>query len=110
MLDIIIALIGGILLGVGIFYFIRKGKGDESGKLEETLQKKLDEIVPKALMNANEYLVKTAKESLSSETKQSRIDLENKREEIGRLVKGLEEYVKTADKERSGGGDGRCYF
>jgi DNA recombination protein RmuC len=100
MLEVIIALVGGILLGVGIFYFIGKGKGNDSQILEETLQKKLDELVPKALMNANEYLVKTAKESLSSETKQTRIDLDNKREEIGRLVKGLEDYVKTADKDR----------
>jgi DNA recombination protein RmuC len=41
-----------------------------------------------------------ANEKLSSETKQNRVDLENKREEITRLVKNLEEYVKTTEKDR----------
>ena len=100
MLYIILALVGGILLGVGLFYFINKGKGNDKEAFSETIEGKLEELVPKALMEANEYLVKTARESLSSETKQSRIDLDNKREEIGRLIKNLEEYVKVSEKDR----------
>jgi len=100
MLYVILALVGGILLGIGIFYFVNKGKGNSNEELSETIEEKLSELVPKALMEANEYLVKTARESLSSETKQNRLDLDNKREEIGRLIKGLEEYVKVSEKDR----------
>lgn len=100
MIEVIVALIGGILLGIGLFYILKRGQGASSEDISESIQVKLDELVPKALMEANEYLVRTARESLSSETKQSRVDLENKREEISRMVKGMEEYLKVAEKER----------
>jgi hypothetical protein len=41
-----------------------------------------------------------ANEKLSSETKQSRLDFENKRDEITRLVKNLEDYLKASEKDR----------
>jgi DNA recombination protein RmuC len=41
-----------------------------------------------------------ANEKLSSETKQNRVDLDNKRDEITRMVKNLEDYVKTTEKDR----------
>lgn len=100
MTEVILALIGGVCLGFGIFYFLRKGQSGNSEELKESIEEKLEELVPKALMEANEYLVRTARESLSSETKQNRVDLDNKREEITRMVKGLEEYLKGAEKER----------
>jgi DNA recombination protein RmuC len=100
MLEVIIALIGGILLGVGLFYFLKKGQQASSEDITETIEQRLEDIVPKALMEANEYLVRTARESLSSETKQSRIDLENKRKEIERMVKSMDDYLKEAEKER----------
>ncbi len=100
MIEVIVALIGGILLGIGFFYILKRRQGASSEDISESIQVKLDELVPKALMEANEYLVRTARESLSSETKQSRVDLENKREEISRMVKGMEEYLKVAEKER----------
>jgi DNA recombination protein RmuC len=100
MIEVIVALLGGILLGVGLFYILKKGSPSSSEDIRESIEEKLEELVPKALMEANEYLVRTARESLSSETKQSHLDLENKREEISRMVKNLEEYMKGAEKER----------
>jgi DNA recombination protein RmuC len=100
MIEVIVALIGGILLGIGLFYILKGGKNSSNEDFQESIEEKLEELVPKALMEANEYLVRTARESLSSESKQNKIDFENKREEISRMVKGLEEYVKTTEKER----------
>jgi DNA recombination protein RmuC len=100
MIEVIVALIGGILLGVGLFYILKRGQGTNEEEISESIQKNLEELVPRALMEANEYLVRTAKESLSSETKQNRVDLENKRKEISRMVKSMEEYLKGAEKER----------
>ena len=97
---IILALVGGILLGVGIFYFLKKGSTNSQEDLNEALEKKLTELVPVALNQASENLVRMANEKLSSETKQSRLDFENKRDEITRLVKNLEDYVKTSEKDR----------
>jgi DNA recombination protein RmuC len=100
MVEVIVALVGGILLGIGIFYILKRNQSASSEDITESIQEKLEDLVPKALMEANEYLVKTARESLSSETKQSRIDLENKRGEISRMVKSMDEYLKIAEKER----------
>jgi DNA recombination protein RmuC len=100
MIEVIVALIGGILLGIGLFYILRRGQGSGDQDFKDSIEEKLEELVPKALMEANEYLVRTARESLASESKQNKIDFENKREEISRMVKGLEEYLKVAEKER----------
>lgn len=97
---IILALVGGILLGVGIFYFLKKSSNDSQEDLNDALERKLTELVPVALNQASENLVRMANEKLSSETKQSRLDFENKRDEITRLVKNLEDYVKTSEKDR----------
>ncbi len=97
---IILALVGGVFLGLGIFYFIKRGNTNSQEELNEALEKKLTELVPVALNQASENLVRMANEKLSSETKQSRLDFENKRDEITRLVKNLEEYVKTSEKDR----------
>ena len=100
MIEVIVALIGGILLGVGLFYILKRGPSVDKEEISESIQEKLEDLVPKALMEANEYLVRTARESLSSETKQSRLDFENKRKEISRMVKDMEQYLKVAEKER----------
>ncbi|HOZ44763.1 DNA recombination protein RmuC [Candidatus Dojkabacteria bacterium] len=97
---VIIALVGGVLLGVGVTFFLRKGSKDEKESIEESIGNRLNELLPDVLSKANQELITMANEKLSSETKQSRIDLENKREEINRMVKSMEEYLKTAEKER----------
>lgn len=100
MTEVVVALVGGILLGIGLFYFLKRGQGSNSKEITETIEDKLTELLPVVLNQANEDLVRMANEKLSSESKQNRIDFENKREEISRMVKGLEEYMKTAEKER----------
>lgn len=99
-LIVLISLIVGISLGIGIFYFLKKRGSKSEEEISETIEDKLTELLPIVLSQANESLVRMANEKLGSETKQNRIDLENKREEITRMVKGLEEYVKNAEKER----------
>ncbi len=100
MTEVVVALVGGILLGIGLSYFLKRGQGSNSKEITETIEDKLTELLPVVLNQANEDLVRMANEKLSSESKQNRIDFENKREEISRMVKGLEEYMKTAEKER----------
>ncbi len=97
---VIVALIGGLLLGVGISFLLRSGNKKEKEKMEESIGNRLNELLPEVLSKANEDLIRMANEKLGSETKQSRVDLENKREEINRMVKSMEEYLKTAEKER----------
>lgn len=99
-LIVLISLIVGISLGIAIFYFLKKRGSKSEEEISETIEDKLTELLPIVLSQANESLVRMANEKLGSETKQNRIDLENKREEITRMVKGLEEYVKNAEKER----------
>ncbi len=99
MVEIILALVGGILLGVGIVFFLKRGQNDKE-EISQTIGNKLNELLPTVLSKANDDLVRMANEKLSSETKQNRIDLENKREEITRIVKDLETYMKGAEKER----------
>lgn len=100
MAEVIIALVGGLLLGAGIVYFVKRGQSGNKEEMTETIESKLSELLPIVLNQANEDLVRMANEKLSSETKQNHLDLENKREEISRMVKNLEEYLKTAEKER----------
>lgn len=97
---VIISLVGGLLLGIGITFFLKKSSKRDKEDIEETIGNKLNELLPDVLSKANEDLVRMANEKLGSETKQGRIDLDNKREEITRIVKNLEEYMKGAEKER----------
>lgn len=97
---VIVSLVGGLLLGVGITFFLKKGSKKDREDIEETIGNKLNELLPDVLSKANEDLVRMANEKLGSETKQGRIDLDNKREEISRIVKSLEDYMKSAEKER----------
>lgn len=97
---VIVSLVGGLLLGVGVTLFLKKGSKRDREDIEETIGNKLNELLPDVLSKANEDLVRMANEKLGSETKQGRIDLDNKREEISRIVKNLEDYMKSAEKER----------
>lgn len=97
---VIIALIGGVLLGVGISFLFKRGSKKATEEMEDSISNKLNELLPDVLSKANEDLVRMANEKLSSETKQNRVDLENKREEITRIVKEMEKYMKGAEKER----------
>ncbi|MDY0097386.1 MAG: DNA recombination protein RmuC [Candidatus Dojkabacteria bacterium] len=98
-MEIIIALVGGLVLGVGIFYFFFKGTGKQKEEISETISQKLNEIMPSILDQANESLVRMADAKLGAESSKSRIDLENKRSEIERLVKVIQEDLKESKKE-----------
>ena len=90
-MELVIALIGGILLGIGIFYFFFKNTHKQKDEISETISQKLTEILPTVLDQANESLIRMADQKLGAESSKSRIDLENKRAEIERLVKQIQE-------------------
>ena len=100
MFEIIIALIAGIFLGVGITFLIKGNKKKESEEITKNLENNLRQLIPIMQKDLNENIMTLAKEKLESETKQNKLDLENKRSEITRIVKDLEAYVKTSEKER----------
>ena len=98
-MELVIALIGGILLGIGIFYFFFKNTHKQEEEISETISQKLTEILPSVLDQANESLIRMADQKLGAESSKSRIDLENKRAEIERLVKQIQEDLKESKKE-----------
>jgi DNA recombination protein RmuC len=97
-MELIIALVGGIAIGVGIFYFLKKNDKKEE-IISETISQKLNEIMPSILSQANESLVRMADQKLGKESELNRRDLENKRSEIERLVKVIQEDIKESKKE-----------
>ncbi len=98
-MELVIALIGGVLLGIGIFYFFFKNTNKQKEEISETISQKLTEILPSVLDQANESLIRMADQKLGAESSKSRIDLENKRAEIERLVKQIQEDLKESKKE-----------
>lgn len=99
--NIIIGIIAGIIVGGLGVYLLLKSK-DNKEEISETISQKLTEIMPNVLDQANESLIRMANEKLSGESKQNRIDMENKRQEIERMVKEMQKYLETSDKERIG--------
>ncbi len=90
-------LIGVIVGGVGIYLILRSRNNQE--EISETIAQKINEIMPQALNQANDTLIKMANEKLSSETKQNRVDMENKRQEIERLVKMIQDDLNRSKKD-----------
>jgi DNA recombination protein RmuC len=99
-MEVIIALVVGIFIGVVITFLIKGNKRKESEEITRNLENNLRQLLPVMQKDLNENIMTLAKEKLESETKQSKVDLENKRSEITRIVKELEKYVKTSEKER----------
>lgn len=99
MIQVIIALVGGIFLGAGIVLFVKKGSNTGQEEMSENLKQNLQEIIPIALSQANDELIKMANEKLGAESKQGKVDLENKRGEIERLVKTIQTDLKASKKE-----------
>jgi len=98
-MDLLFALIGGLVLGIGIFYFFFKGTSKQKEEISETITQKLNEIMPGALKEANETLINMANEKLGAESNKTRVDLENKRAEIERLVKVIQDDLKESKKD-----------
>ncbi len=99
--NIIIGIIAGIIVGGLGVYLLLKSK-DNKEEISETISQKLTEIMPNVLDQANESLIRMANEKLGSESKQNRIDIENKKEEIDRSLEKVQKYLETSDKERIG--------
>ncbi|KUK77303.1 MAG: Uncharacterized protein XD93_0422 [candidate division WS6 bacterium 34_10] len=100
MIETIIALVAGIFIGVGIVFLVKGNKKRESEEITQNLENNLRQLIPMMQKDLNENIMALAKEKLESETKQNKLDLENKRSEITRIVKELEKYLKTSEKER----------
>ncbi len=98
-MELVIALVGGLLLGLGIFYFFFKSRKRHEEEVSQTISQKLNEIMPSILDGASESLVRMANEKLGAESSKSQLDLENKRAEIERLVKVIQEDLKESKKE-----------
>jgi DNA recombination protein RmuC len=98
-MDILIAAIAGLLIGIAIYYFLNKGSGKQKEEIGITIEQKLNELMPNVLDKANESLIRMADQKLGAESNKSRIDLENKRGEIERLVKVIQEDLKVSKKE-----------
>lgn len=82
---------------------------DLNSALETSLDVKIKEILPDVLRGANEQLIMMADQKLGAEKKEIKTDLENKRSEIERLVKIIQDDLKESkesltqsDKERIG--------
>lgn len=90
-------LIGVIVGGIGIYLVFRSRNNSE--EISKTIAQKINEIMPQALNQANDALIKMANEKLSSETKQNRVDMENKRQEMERLVKMIQEDLNRSKKD-----------
>ncbi len=97
---IIGVVVGLVIGGLGVYLLLRKK--DNSEDISDTISQKLNEIMPNVLDQANESLVRMANEKLSGESKQNRMDMDNKRQEIERMVKEMQKYLETSDKERIG--------
>ena len=100
----------GFIIGFIIFYIISKlSKKNEGANISKGVEDKLNEMFPKLLNNANEQLVRMAKEKLGAEKEVIKTDLKNKKETIDNLVKGMLEEIEksnkkleTAERERIG--------
>jgi len=112
-METIISIIIGVAVGVVIAFIIikltTKGSTKTGEEVAQSVELKIREILPESLRLANEQLVSMANEKLGSEKKEIRTDLENKREEIERLVKVIQQDIKEsklnldkAERERIG--------
>jgi DNA recombination protein RmuC len=89
-----------VVIGILIFFNLRSSKQvrELNDVLEKSLSGKMEEIMPEVLKNANEQLILMADQKLGSEKKEIKTDLENKRMEIERLVKVIQEDLKESKK------------
>jgi DNA recombination protein RmuC len=105
---LIVLIVVGVGMGVGIFFIIRQFIKLHNS-LGDSLDSKMKEIMPDVLKNANEQLILMADQKLGSEKKEIKTDIENKRMELERLVKTIQEDLKESkesltksEKERIG--------
>lgn len=98
-MEILIAAVVGLLVGIAIYSFFNRGSSKQKEEIGSTIEQKLNELMPNVLDKANESLVRMADQKLGAESNKNRVDLENKRGEIERLVKVIQEDLKLSKKE-----------
>lgn len=106
---ILILLILAGFVGLAIFIYLIVKKSFSQQSMNDAVEKKLNEIFPSIMKNANEQLITMANEKLGAESKAVASDMANKKETIEQLVKQLQEEVKlhgqkleTAERDRIG--------
>ncbi len=89
-----------ILLIVIIFYFVFHIKNKIEESSIDQIEKKLNEIYKTNLDSITKQLILLSKQSLTAEKKEIRTDLENKRQEIEKMVENTLKELREAQKER----------
>ena len=105
----ILILILLIILVIGVVFLIVKQRNAGAGDVSDHIERKLNEMFPQVLENANKQLVLMANEKLDAGKKEISNDLGSKKEAIEKLVSQvLEELAKNntrlenVEKERIG--------
>lgn len=94
-MEIIIGLIVGVVITFFLIQYMNKGKRSD-------VENSIKQMLPELLNSANQSLITLANEKLSSEKKEIRTDMENKRGEIERMIKMIREELNKAETERLG--------
>ncbi len=82
--QMIIGVIIGAAFSIAVFLYIARKREQEG--LGERLEKHLADIIPRQMQDAREQLVELAKLKLGAEKQEIRVDLENKRAAIEKMV------------------------
>jgi DNA recombination protein RmuC len=95
-IDTILGLAIGAIATFVVIAFIQKRKGGDD--LSQEMEKRLNEIFPKVLQNANEQLISMANEKLGAEKREMKTDLDNKRKLIEKMIESVQLELRDSGK------------
>lgn len=106
----ILGLLVGAIIALAVGYALTKSKNKTNDdQMLQTLELKLQQMMPQLIDQSSESLIKLANEKLGAEKKEIRTDMENKRSEMTRMMQQIERFLKdneakleASDKERIG--------
>lgn len=112
-MEILIGIAVGAVVSVLVFYLLRKIVFRNQESASEAAAKRMElemrSLMPQLLEDAEKRLVSMANEKLSAEKREIKTDVENKRSEISRMIKRIEEELSrsqeklvASDKDRIG--------
>ncbi|MCB9790466.1 DNA recombination protein RmuC [Candidatus Nomurabacteria bacterium] len=112
-MEIVIGVVAGIIVSGVVFVLLRKvlfqGQESASEAAAKAMELQMRSLMPQLLEDAEKRLVSMANEKLSAEKKEIKTDVENKRSEISRMIKRIEEELSksqeklvASDKDRIG--------
>jgi DNA recombination protein RmuC len=96
-IEVIAALVGGLIIGLIATYFLLKNKKRDGEELNEILKKQINEVFPEALAKANSQLITLADQKLKAEKQTIQSDLQNKKSAIEDLVKLMKDELKETN-------------